>query len=135
MFSDITFLRLELDDYSNRPEDLFLSDLHRGRNVGKDRWLDEESLVAVLQTTGLDCRPIRLPRIDVSENALEIDSQVGQSITPLTRGNHTNVKLGPRDLGSLVCFWIERVSKLLGLGKRLEALQKFVVDSFLNVDS
>jgi len=72
-FAERTFIRLELDDGGDRSEYFFPSNLHRRGDIGKDSRFDKESFVAVSGATGLDCGALRLSRIDVSENTLEIE--------------------------------------------------------------
>jgi len=118
---------LELYDGSDRSGDLFSTNLcRRAGDFGEDRWLTKNP------STPQRWEPrsaFRLPRIDVPENVLKIDTKLESH---LRGGNRTKVKLASRGLRRTR----ERVdSKLLRQRKFLEAFQEFVVDSLLDIDS
>ena len=57
---------VELDDDTDRPEDLLADDLHSGFAVGEDGRLDEIAFIADSFATNVACSALVFSRLDVS---------------------------------------------------------------------
>jgi hypothetical protein len=68
----LTFFRLELDDHSNRAEDLFLHDLHVRLAIRENRRLNEVSLRLEATSTKMNSGALLLSRFYVSHDTLEV---------------------------------------------------------------
>lgn len=105
---------VKLGDSADGTEDLFLHDLHVFRDAGEDGGLDEVSFVTVSVTTGLNLGTGFLAGLDVV---------------------HDSVVLELADLRSLEGVGGEWVTNNVLGCSGLELLDKFVVDTGLDVDS
>jgi hypothetical protein len=98
----------------DRSEDLLLSDLHVGGNVGEDGRLDEVTLGSVTSSALENGRALVLARLDVRRDAVVLE--LGSSGTEEGVG-------------------AEGVAGLEGLDLRGKLLDELVVDALLNEDA
>jgi hypothetical protein len=110
----VTTTHLELLDDDDRSENLLLSDLHVGGNVGEDGRLDEVTLGSVTDSALEHGRALVLARLDVRRDAVVLE--LGSSGTEEGVG-------------------AEGVAGLEGLDLRGKLLDELVVDALLNEDA
>lgn len=105
---------LELDHDTDRPEDLFLYNLHFRLDVREDGGLNEVALLAMSLASVVDGGAVLLAGLDVAHDTLVLDV---------------------RDLGSLVNVAAEGVTHADRSRLLSEALEEFVVDARLDEDT
>ena len=69
------FLILELDDDTDRTENLLSDDLHLGSDIGEDGGFNEVTLGTDALSTVVHCCTLGLPRVDVAHDALKSRSE------------------------------------------------------------
>jgi hypothetical protein len=107
----VTTTHLELLDDDDRSENLLLSDLHVGGNVGEDGRLDEVTLGSVTSSALENGRALVLARLDVRRDAVVLE--LGSSGTEEGVG----------------------AEGVEGLDLRGKLLDELVVDALLNEDA